>query len=132
MPDACDRVEASKLRTYTNDAAPIKVSALNAALRTFSLQGWQAACAMQRARASAPRRSCLRLANAPEHNIATIAFPALSCGAYGYPVAEAADIAVRTCQDEAGRLEVVDFVLFTKRTFDSFDAASQRFLQPSS
>ncbi len=41
--------------------------------------------------------SCYRsvLALAAEHGIRSIAFPAISCGAYGYPVARAARIAVR-------------------------------------
>ena len=34
----------------------------------------------------------LRLA--AEHQLKTIAFPAISCGAYGYPIAEAAEVAV--------------------------------------
>ena len=41
--------------------------------------------------ASAYRES-LRLAG--EHGVRTIAFPAISCGVYGYPVGEAASIAV--------------------------------------
>lgn len=39
-------------------------------------------------------RACLTLA--VQHDIASIAFPAISCGIYGYPVAEAVDVAVRT------------------------------------
>ena len=38
-------------------------------------------------------RNSLRLAR--EHGLRTVAFPAISCGAYGYPVPEAARIAVR-------------------------------------
>jgi O-acetyl-ADP-ribose deacetylase (regulator of RNase III) len=43
--------------------------------------------------------SCYRasLALAAAHGVRTIAFPAISCGAYGYPVADAVDIAVREC-----------------------------------
>src|SRR5215216_1112602 len=41
--------------------------------------------------ASAYRRS---LKVATEHDVRTIAFPAISCGVYGYPVADAASIAV--------------------------------------
>ena len=38
-------------------------------------------------------RNALRLAR--EHGVASIAFPAISCGVYGYPVEQAAAIAVR-------------------------------------
>lgn len=43
--------------------------------------------------------SCYRtsLALAIQHGIKTIAFPAISCGAYGYPLAEAVTIAVHEC-----------------------------------
>ena len=34
---------------------------------------------------------------AKEHGIRTIAFPAVSCGVYGYPIEEACKIAVNTC-----------------------------------
>jgi O-acetyl-ADP-ribose deacetylase (regulator of RNase III) len=38
-------------------------------------------------------RNCLELAVA--HGVRTIAFPAISCGVYGYPLDEAAAISVR-------------------------------------
>lgn len=42
--------------------------------------------------------SCYRevMALASAHGMVTVAFPAISCGAYGYPIAEAARIAVAT------------------------------------
>ncbi len=33
------------------------------------------------------------------HNVSTIAFPAISCGIYGYPLKQAADIAISTLRD---------------------------------
>lgn len=43
--------------------------------------------------------SCYRksLALARQHNLETIAFPAISCGVFGYPLREAATIALREC-----------------------------------
>lgn len=38
-------------------------------------------------------RNCLRLA--ASHHLRSMAFPAISCGAYGYPARQAAEIAVR-------------------------------------
>ena len=55
------------------------------------------------------------LALAEENGIVSIAFPAISTGIFGYPVEEAAEVALRTVRDEAERLErvhLVRFVLF--------------------
>jgi O-acetyl-ADP-ribose deacetylase (regulator of RNase III) len=46
-------------------------------------------------------RNCLELA--VKHNLNSIAFPAISCGAYGFPLDEAADIAVDTIQSFLNR-----------------------------
>ena len=48
-------------------------------------------------------RNSLRLA--AEHNIASIAFPAISTGIYGYPAEPAAEIAVSTCRELLDRTE---------------------------
>src|SRR5437016_1806669 len=42
-------------------------------------------------------RNSLQLA--AENGIETIAFPAISCGAYGYPIQEAAEIALKTTRE---------------------------------
>lgn len=54
-------------------------------------------------------RHSLRLA--VENGIRTIAFPAISCGAYGYPVEAAAEIAVRECSKAEG-LDRIIFACF--------------------
>ena len=58
----------------------------------------------------AAHRSSLALANA--HTLRSVAFPAISCGVYGYPAAEAAAISVATCAAHAGDLTEIRFVLF--------------------
>lgn len=61
-----------------------------------------------------------------KHSIKTVAFPAISCGIYGYPIAEAVKIALReTTQFLAlhPSLEAVYFVCFDKLTFDTYQQA---------
>jgi len=63
--------------------------------------------------ASAYRRS---LEVAVEHGLESIAFPSISTGAYGYPIEEAAEIALKTVAgflDEEERIKNVSFVLFS-------------------
>jgi len=57
--------------------------------------------------------SCYRrsLDLAVEHALASIAFPAISCGAYGYPLELAVPIAVDTVRSFR-RLDALDRVLF--------------------
>ena len=54
---------------------------------------------------------------------ATVAFPAISTGAFGFPVDRAARIAVTSTADAIGDLERVTFVLFDRHTYDVFAAA---------
>lgn len=55
-------------------------------------------------------RRSLELAR--EHGLATIAFPAISCGAYGFPAERAAAIAARTVASALGESPQIREVLF--------------------
>ncbi|MFN8459465.1 MAG: macro domain-containing protein [Anaerolineae bacterium] len=59
--------------------------------------------------------SCYRasLKLAVEHQLKTIAFPAISCGIYGYPVEQAARIAVRTVREFLQDTEGIERVILT-------------------
>ena len=57
-------------------------------------------------------RSSLRLAS--EHGLKSIAFPAISTGAYGYPIEEATPIAIREARAHEKTLRIV-FCCFSKR-----------------
>jgi O-acetyl-ADP-ribose deacetylase (regulator of RNase III) len=75
--------------------------------------------------------NCYRhsLSLAIRHHIKTIAFPAISTGAYGYPMDEAATIAVEetarflSCQDASLH---VTFVCFDRVAYKAFSSAVQR------
>lgn len=58
--------------------------------------------------------SCYRrsLAEAAAHACRTVAFPAISCGVYGYPLDEAARIAVTTVRAELPRFPAIEEVRF--------------------
>ena len=56
-------------------------------------------------------RQTLRLANT--HGITRLAFPAISCGVYAYPLHEAAEIALTVCAQEVGQIHAIDFVFFS-------------------
>jgi len=68
---------------------------------------------------------CLQLAT--ENKLASISFPSISTGAYGYPVDEAARIALSTVflllKEQATSLKDVVFVLFDSRTYQSYCSA---------
>ena len=71
-------------------------------------------------------RNSLRLA--VEYGIRTIAFPAISCGVYGYPPDQAARIAVRQVRAflaEDDRIETVYLVCFGEDIRQSFQQALQ-------
>ena len=77
---------------------------------------------------SALLASCYRraFALADAHALASIAFPAISCGAYGYPLEPAVEIAVRESRDAARRyprLERIVFACFDARTRAAYEAA---------
>ena len=61
------------------------------------------------------------LALAEENGIDSIAFPAISTGVFGYPVEEAAQVALRTVVEETERLQrvrLIRFVLFGEKDLE--------------
>jgi O-acetyl-ADP-ribose deacetylase (regulator of RNase III) len=69
-------------------------------------------------------QNSLKLAVA--HNVKTVAFPAISCGVYGYPIADACKVAADTACNFLKNnklLEKVIFVLFSsqdKKVYDNY------------
>jgi O-acetyl-ADP-ribose deacetylase len=59
---------------------------------------------------------------AVENGIKTIAFPAISCGAYSYPIEEAAQIAFKTTRDFLAMNDQIRKVMFVVRVEDVHEA----------
>jgi O-acetyl-ADP-ribose deacetylase (regulator of RNase III) len=74
-------------------------------------------------------KAALGLANA--HRLRSIAFPAISCGGMGWPLDEAAQIALETCRDHVGELEEVRFVFKVSTILAAWRKAAQRILPRS-
>lgn len=68
-------------------------------------------------------RNSLQLAL--ENEVKTIAFPAISCGAYGYPLEEAARIAFTTTRDFLATNNEVQKVIFAVWSEDVYNAYQQ-------
>ena len=76
--------------------------------------------------ASAYRESLKR---AVENRLESVSFPSISTGAYGFPVHQAAGIALRTVRDfmkEKPALRLVAFVLFDAATLQAYQQALQQ------
>ncbi len=66
-------------------------------------------------------KNCLRLASSK--GIKSIAFPSISTGAYRYPLAKAAEIALKTALDylrEHTDIELIRFVLFGSTALETY------------
>ena len=77
---------------------------------------WQGGDADEPALLAACYRRAFELADA--HGIRTLAFPAISCGVYGYPMKAAARIAIEACRlalQRQAAIEAVTFALFDDR-----------------
>ena len=65
-------------------------------------------------------RNCFLLM--AEHDLRSIAFPAISCGAYGFPIDRATDIALREIKLFLDGNKEVEFVLVVCYTLEVYDA----------
>ncbi|CAG37115.1 O-acetyl-ADP-ribose deacetylase [Desulfotalea psychrophila] len=67
------------------------------------------------------------LALALEHGCRSIAFPAISCGIYGYPLEEAAQIAVKACQPYLAEDISIFFYLFNQEIYSIFKEEIEKY-----
>jgi len=76
-------------------------------------------------------RESIRLAD--EHLVESLSFPAISTGAYGYPVTAAAEVAVAAVAEALGsttHLNKVRFVLFDVSTLRAYTRAAENLRDP--
>src|SRR6267143_1306292 len=118
-----------RLRAIETDITRLAVDAIVNAANTTLLGGGGVDGAIHRAAGPELLRKCRTLGGcatgdakitrgyrlAAKHGIHTLAFPAISCGIYSYPMERAAKIAVRECcrfTQEHGTIERITFALF--------------------
>jgi len=68
-------------------------------------------------------RASLQVAD--ELGARTVAFPAVSAGIYGWPLDDAARIAVSTVREASSQVEEARFVLFSRDVYAAFEAAAR-------
>ncbi|KAI4306929.1 hypothetical protein L6164_030169 [Bauhinia variegata] len=71
-------------------------------------------------------RNSLRVAK--DNNIQYIAFPAISCGVFGYPYDEAATVAISTIREFRNDFKEIHFVLFLPDIYDAWLNKANEFL----
>jgi O-acetyl-ADP-ribose deacetylase (regulator of RNase III) len=77
-------------------------------------------------------RESLRLASNPDYDIRSIAFPSISTGAYGYPVDQAAEIAVTEIDRFLAESTVPERVIvcaYSQAAYDTYFEAADRILE---
>ena len=86
---------------------------------------WQGGNKGEAALLESAYRESLRLA--AEQKLTSVSFPSISTGAYGYPVAEAARVAIKAVisflREQVTSLKEVVFVLFDSRTYQAYSSA---------
>ena len=93
---------------------------------------WRGGTKGEKEKLIACHENSLRLAAA--NSLESISFPAISTGAYGYPIDLASSVALNSIKDEIDKignhnLKAIRFVLFTIGDYESFiDAARSLFL----
>ena len=69
-------------------------------------------------------QSCLELAL--QQGLRRVAFPAISCGIYGYPLEPAARISLSICLSVRDEFEELRFVLYSPKAFEAWTSVYQQ------
>ena len=86
---------------------------------------WQGGNKGEAALLESAYRESLKLA--AEHDLTGVSFPSISTGAYGYPVAEASEVAIKAAasflKEQDTSIKKVVFVLFASGTYEAYSSA---------
>jgi O-acetyl-ADP-ribose deacetylase (regulator of RNase III) len=93
---------------------------------------WSGGTNNEALRLASAYKDSLKIAEAKK--LSSISFPAISTGAYRYPLDQAAKVALETViwflKEEAVSLKEVRFVLFDVRTYEAYGDALQKIIVP--
>lgn len=119
--DECKKIIASQGRCQTGQAVITTAGNLKAKFVIHTVGPvWNGGKNNEAQKLAECYRNSLHLA--VENNCKTIAFPCISTGVYGYPINEAAIVAIETVKEfilQSGKIEKVLFVCFDDENFDS-------------
>jgi O-acetyl-ADP-ribose deacetylase (regulator of RNase III) len=86
---------------------------------------WKGGTANEPALLQLAYKTCLELA--AQHDCRSIAFPSISTGVYGFPIQQAAPLAIQTVlnflRDKPGTLRLVRFCLFSDADLEVYSTA---------
>jgi O-acetyl-ADP-ribose deacetylase (regulator of RNase III) len=123
----CDEIRASRGGCATGEAVSTTAGDLHAK-RVIHTVGpvWSGGGRGEAGLLESCYRNSMRLAE--EEGLRTIAFPSISTGAYRFPVAKAASIALGAVADELASRDIdeVRFILFSGPDLDTYAAALEK------
>lgn len=129
LPEACREIIAARGQVNAGEAAITPGFAMKAR-RIIHAVGpiWRDGSSGEPEALARAYRACLELCR--EHGLASVAFPAISCGAYGFPVELAAPIAIGEIRRglEDGLVREAVMVLYSPDAYETWLANARRIL----
>ncbi len=127
--EACERIRAEHggCPTGTSVVTPAGHLSARAVIHTAGPR-WRGGSSGEPLLLASCYRSCLALAE--QHGFRTIAFPSISTGVYGYPIAAAAEVALREIgsyvKGSRDAFDEIRFVLFSAADLEVYEAARRK------
>jgi O-acetyl-ADP-ribose deacetylase (regulator of RNase III) len=129
LPEACREIIAARGQVRAGEAAITPGFAMKARHIIHAVGPiWSGGNAGEPEALAQAYRACLELCR--EHQLSSVAFPAISCGAYGFPVELAAPIAIGEIRRglEDGLVREAFMTLYSPDTYETWLANARRIL----